>query len=233
MLRYLMISGGEGMLDYIINLLLCLPIMFLSLSLHETAHGFAAYKLGDPTAKNLGRLTLNPIKHLDPIGFLCMILAGFGWAKPVPINTRNFKKPRRDITLTSVAGPVSNLFLALIFVVIYRFAEGPLSKEIYTAATISGDFSGKLAIYALTLIFLAIRLNINLAVFNLLPIPPLDGSKILYMFLPPKVYFKIAPYERYISIGFMILLATGVIYPVIDTVSDFIATLMFKLLGIM
>ena len=233
MLRYLMLSGGEGMLDYIISLLLCLPIMFLSLSLHETAHGFAAYKLGDPTARNLGRLTLNPIKHLDPIGFLCMILAGFGWAKPVPINTRNFKKPRRDIALTSVAGPVSNLILAFIFVIIYQFTEGPLSKVIYSAATISGDFSGKLALYALTLLFLAIRLNINLAVFNLLPIPPLDGSKILYMFLPPKVYFKIAPYERYISIGFMILLATGVISPVIGTVSDFIATLMFKLLGIM
>lgn len=232
MLRYLMISGGEGMIDYIISLLLCLPIMFLSLSLHETAHGFAAYKLGDPTARNLGRLTLNPIKHLDPIGFLCMILAGFGWAKPVPINTRNFKKPRRDIALTSVAGPLSNLILAFVFVIIYRFADEPLTRIIYTADTISGGFSGRLAIYALTLLFLAIRLNINLAVFNLLPIPPLDGSKILYMFLPTKVYFKIAPYERYISIGFMLLLATGVIYPVIDTVTGSISTFMFRLVGL-
>ena len=217
----------------ITSLILSLPVILLALSVHEAAHGFVAYKLGDPTARNLGRLTLNPIKHLDPIGFLCMILAAFGWAKPEPINTTNYKKPRRDIALTSVAGPVSNLILAFIFVIIYRFTEGPLSKVIYSAATISGDFSGKLALYALTLLFLAIRLNINLAVFNLLPIPPLDGSKILYMFLPPKVYFKIAPYERYISIGFMILLATGVISPVIGTVSDFIATLMFKLLGIM
>lgn len=233
MLRYLMTSGGEGIMDYIISLLLCLPIMFLSLSLHETAHGFAAYKLGDPTAKNLGRLTLNPIKHLDPIGFLCMILAGFGWAKPVPINTRNFKKPRRDIALTSIAGPLSNLILAFIFIIIFRFAEEPLARMIYSSNMIAGRFPERLAYYAYVLLYLAIQLNINLAVFNLLPIPPLDGSKILYMFLPPKVYFKIAPYERYISLGFMLLLATGVIYPVIETVSGFITTHLFKLVGLM
>ena len=115
MLRYLIVNGGSGSSNYIVSFLLCLPVMFLSLSLHETAHGFAAYKLGDPTAKNLGRLTLNPFKHLDPIGFLCMMLAGFGWAKPVPINSRNFKKPRRDIAISSIAGPVSNLLLAFVF----------------------------------------------------------------------------------------------------------------------
>jgi Zn-dependent protease len=232
MLRYLIVNGGSGSSAYIVSFLLCLPVMFLSLSLHETAHGFAAYKLGDPTAKNLGRLTLNPFKHLDPIGFLCMMLAGFGWAKPVPINSRNFKKPRRDIAISSIAGPVSNLLLAFVFAIAYRIVDEPLARIIYTADTISGGTAGRLAMYALTIIFLAIRLNINLAVFNLLPIPPLDGSKILYMFLPPKVYFKIAPYERYISIGFMLLLVTGVIYPVIETVSGYIATFMFKLVGL-
>ena len=233
MLRYLITSGGEGIMDYIISLLLCLPIMLLSLSLHETAHGFAAYKLGDPTAKNMGRLTLNPIKHLDPIGFLCMILAGFGWAKPVPVNSRNFKKPRRDIALTSIAGPLSNLILAFIFVIIFRFTEEPLARMIYSSNMIAGRFSARLAYYTYVLLYIAIQLNINLAVFNLLPIPPLDGSKLLYMFLPPKVYFKIAPYERYISLGFMLLLATGVIYPVIETVSGFITNNMFKLVGLM
>ena len=232
MLRYLIVNGGSGSSNYIVSFLLCLPVMFLSLSLHETAHGFAAYKLGDPTAKNLGRLTLNPFKHLDPIGFLCMMLAGFGWAKPVPINSRNFKKPRRDIAISSIAGPVSNLLLAFVFAIAYRIVDEPLSRIVYTADTISGGAAGRLAMYTLSLIFLAIRLNINLAVFNLLPIPPLDGSKILYMFLPPKVYFKIAPYERYISIGFMLLLVTGVIYPVIEIVSGYIATFMFKLVGL-
>ena len=105
---------------FIISLLLSLPIVLLSLSVHETAHGYAAMKLGDPTARNLGRLTLNPAKHIDPIGFICMVLFGFGWAKPVPINTRYFKNPKRDMALTGLAGPVSNLLLALLFAILLR-----------------------------------------------------------------------------------------------------------------
>ena len=221
MFRYLLLSEGGDIGSYIIQLLLCLPIIFFSLSLHETAHGFVAYKLGDPTARNLGRLTLNPLKHLDPIGFICMLLAGFGWAKPVPIETRNFKKPRRDIALTSVAGPLSNLLLAFVLVIIYRLSFQALS-------TVSGKFA-ILAYYAYVFIILGIQMNITLAVFNLLPIPPLDGSKILYMFLPTRIYFKIAPYERYISIAFMILLALGVISPLLSTVTDFIVNLMLKI----
>ena len=155
-----------------------------------------------------------------------MLLAGFGWAKPVPIETRNFKKPRRDIALTSVAGPVSNLLLALIFVVIYRLSYIPLASMIISNA---GSTLALLADYALIFLSLAIFMNINLAIFNLLPIPPLDGSKILYMFLPTRIYFEIAPYERYISIVFMILLATGVISPLLSTVTNFIVNLMMKI----
>ena len=232
MLRYLATYGASGFADYIIYLLLTLPIIFLSLSLHETAHGFMAYKLGDPTAKNMGRLTLNPLKHLDPIGFLCMLLAGFGWAKPVPINSRYFKKPRRDIALSSVAGPVSNLLLAFAFVVILRIIYEPLMRQIYSVAMISGAISAQIAYYIWVFICLAIRLNITLAVFNLLPIPPLDGSKILYMFLPPKVYFKIAPYERHISIVFMLLLITGVMSPLLQTVTGYIESGMFFIVGL-
>ena len=114
-----LLSGGDPK-QFIITLLLRLPIVLLMLSVHETAHGYVAYKLGDPTAKNLGRLTLNPIKHLDPIGFISMILFGIGWANPVPINTRNFKNPRRDMALSGAAGPVSNLLLALIFAILLR-----------------------------------------------------------------------------------------------------------------
>ena len=108
--------------DFLIELLLSLPIIFLIISVHETAHGYVAYKLGDPTAKNLGRLTLNPLKHLDPLGFASMVLVGYGWANPVPINTRYFKKPRRDMALTGAAGPLSNLLLAIVFAVLLRLS---------------------------------------------------------------------------------------------------------------
>lgn len=231
MLRYLLISDGS-ITEYIVQLLLCLPIIFLSLSLHETAHGFIAYKLGDPTARNLGRLTLNPLKHLDPIGFACMILAGFGWAKPVPINTRNFKKPRRDIALSSVAGPASNLILAFVFVIILRFTAEPLLTN-----AVHAELAGNAAIadmwwYLYVFIYLAAQMNVTLAVFNLLPIPPLDGSKILFMFLPPKIYFKIAPYERYISLIFTVLLVTGIVSPVLGTITDYIMQGMFFIVGL-
>ena len=121
MLDYLITGDGDWR-TYAIHLLLSLPIILFALSLHETAHGFVASRLGDPTAKNLGRLTLNPLKHLDPIGFICMLLFGFGWAHPVPINSRYFKKPRRDIALTSLAGPVSNLLAAVCFALLYGIA---------------------------------------------------------------------------------------------------------------
>ena len=232
MLRHLIISGGSDIKSYIIQLLLSLPIILLALSLHETAHGYVAYKLGDPTARNLGRLTLNPVKHLDPIGFLCMLLAGFGWANPVPINSRNFKNPRRDIALTSIAGPVSNLLLAFIFVIIFRFSYEPIMTNSMRAMLTGNTFLSNALQYTYIFIYLAIQMNITLAVFNLLPIPPLDGSKILYMFLPPKTYFKIAPYERYISIAFMLLLLTGIISPLLSTVTEYIMNGMFFVVGL-
>ena len=232
MLRHLMLSGGSDIRSYIIQLLLSLPIILLALSLHETAHGYVAYKLGDPTARNLGRLTLNPVKHLDPIGFLCMLLAGFGWANPVPINSRNFKNPRRDIALTSIAGPVSNLILAFIFVVIFRFSYEPIMMNMFNAQLTGNTFLADVLQYTYIFIYLAIQMNITLAVFNLLPIPPLDGSKILYTFLPPKTYFKIAPYERYISLAFMLLLLTGFISPLLSTVTEYIMNGMFFVVGL-
>ena len=122
MFRYLITNGSDGIKSYLISLLLSLPIILLSLSMHEMAHAWAASKLGDPTAKNLGRLTLNPMKHLNLPGFLCMLLFGFGWANPVPVNSRYFKKPRRDMALTAIAGPLSNLLLGFIFVSLYELS---------------------------------------------------------------------------------------------------------------
>ncbi|MBQ7384694.1 MAG: site-2 protease family protein [Clostridia bacterium] len=212
------------MRSFIIQLLLSLPIVLLSLSLHEMAHGYVADKLGDPTAKNLGRLTLNPIKHLDPIGFICMLLFGFGWAKAVPINTRYFKKPRRDMAISAAAGPISNVILAFIFAI--------LLKIFYLLLPSLPLNNSELIFIIYLFLTLGIRLNITLAVFNLLPVPPLDGSRILYVFLPPKYYFGVMKYERYISLGIMLLLLLGVLDPVLNFVSGGIMNLIFLVLGI-
>ena len=200
----------------IAQLLLTLPIVFLSLSVHETAHGYVAYKLGDPTARNLGRLTLNPIKHLDLFGTLCMVLFGFGWAKPVPINTRYFKKPKRDMALTGMAGPISNLLLAVGFALVLKLVIYIFNFVPETA------FTADLLYWTWVFLSLGVQLNVTLMVFNLLPIPPLDGSRLLFAFLPTKAYFKMMQYERYIYIVFLVLLAIGVLDAPISFLSDLV-----------
>ena len=204
MLNYLLAGDGDWR-SYVIQLLLSLPIILFALSLHETAHGFIASKLGDPTAKNLGRLTVNPFKHLDPLGFLSMVLFGFGWAHPVPINSRYFKKPRRDIALTALAGPVSNLIAAAVFAVLYGLGiflfEVALIKGLITSVTVS-----TLMTYFLYFLYYGISLNVTLALFNLIPVPPLDGSRIVCAFLPPLAVQKYMKYERFLSLGLLALL---------------------------
>ena len=193
--------GGGDLQSYLISLLLSLPIALLALSLHETAHGFAAWKLGDPTARSLGRLTLNPLKHLNPFGTLCMIVAGFGWANPVPINSRYFKKPRRDIALTALAGPVSNVLLSLVFLLLLRFVAYGWLWQMPDISELQSNL-----IYFFTLIlYRGVSMNLSLAIFNLIPFPPLDGSKILGELLPFKLRYQYYNLERY-SVFFFIAL---------------------------
>ena len=192
--------------------LLSLPMVLLALSVHETAHGYAAYKLGDPTARSLGRLTLNPLKHIDPIGFICMLLFHFGWAKPVPINTRYFKKPRLGMAITAAAGPISNILLAVILAGLLRLevllADVLCSEDIVTFIMGGTEISAVFKIFSALayMLYIGIILNLGLAVFNMLPFPPLDGSRIFYLFLPVNWYFTVMKYERYIMIALLVAL---------------------------
>lgn len=170
--------------------------IFLCLTVHETCHGLAAYALGDPTAKSLHRLSLNPLRHIDWVGLAMMFAVGFGWAKPVPVDMRYFKNPKRGMAVTALAGPLSNFVLAALLIA--------ASKVIYLYAPY-GTFWNGLFTFCL---YTAAPLSVGLGLFNLLPVPPLDGSKVLGAFLPDQAYYRLMRYERY---GMIVLLALSFI----------------------
>jgi len=174
----------------------------ICITIHELAHGLAAYKLGDTTAKDMGRLTLNPIKHIDPLGLLMMLLIGFGWAKPVPVDIRNFKHPKWYMAVTAIAGPVSNIILAAVVLFILGLTTTSLGI-ITNPATGQMYYTTETGLMIYSIISGMVFLSVALAVFNMLPIPPLDGSKVLFSLLPEHLYFKLMRYERY---GIILLL---------------------------
>lgn len=215
------LATGASLQDVLPGILFTIVVVLISLSIHEMSHAYAAYKMGDPTARNAGRLTMNPAKHLDPIGTLSMMLFGFGWAKPVPVNSRYFHKPRKGIIVTSVAGPLSNLLLSFVALLVFALMGTFLSVPYSIGA--GSSFADKLLYFTLLFLWYLHSLNLSLAIFNLLPIPPLDGSKILFMLLPPKTYFFVARYERYISLVLMILLFTGFLSTPLSFICDLIS----------
>ena len=230
------------MFDRLPLMILALPAILLSLSVHEAAHGFAAYKLGDPTAKNLGRLTLNPLKHINLFGFVAMLFFNVGWANPVPINSRNFKNSRKGMAISAAAGPLSNLCLAIIFTVLLRLVLIPLgSISAGHYLTIGNKYwidealhqNATFTILSLlaVMLYLGISLNLNLMFFNLIPLPPLDGSRIAYIFLPTDLYFKVMQYERYIMIAFIVLLASGIVSLPLGFLTGKITDLFYTLTG--
>lgn len=194
---------------YLLNILLSIIPALVCITLHELSHGFVAYKLGDDTAKNAGRLTLNPIKHLDIMGLIMMVVFHFGWAKPVPVNMYKFKDPKRGMAITALAGPVSNILITIVFLFIYGLLYIPLQLS-------------DVGQYILQMIMITAYISLGLAVFNFIPVPPLDGSKVLFSLMSDEKYYKLMRYERYGTIIMILLVATGVLGKPLDTAVEWL-----------
>lgn len=197
--------------SYLTDMVIAIIPALICITFHETCHGMTAYLLGDPTAKRAGRLSLNPVKHIDWMGLAMMVVFQFGWAKPVPVNMMYFKNPKRGMALTALAGPASNVLLTVVMLALY----GPL--YIFTAM----GYGGSVLATVTRMVSTTAYLSMALAVFNLLPVPPLDGSKILYSVLSDKNYMKLMIYERYGMILMLILVSTGILSTPLSHVTQF------------
>jgi Zn-dependent protease len=199
--------------DYIYQILSRVLVVLLLLPVHEFAHAYVAYKFGDNTANYSGRLTLNPLSHLDPVGTPLLVLTGYGWAKAVPINPRNFKDRKLGTGLTALAGPVSNILMSYILLLILR-----LFYLIIPHINLNEQAIG----VVISIITQMAWISVVLAVFNMIPLPPLDGSKVAFMLLPYKWYFKVLQYERYVYIALAVVMFSGILSTPISYVSNFI-----------
>jgi Zn-dependent protease len=208
--------------DFITELIILAPPLLFALTFHEFAHGFIAYRLGDPTARDAGRLTLNPLKHLDPLGTIAFFFIKFGWAKPVPVNPRYFQNPKKDMLWVALAGPVTNLALAVISAI--------LTKAIWTLASILPYSSAAEAILVPlnSMLIASVWINLVLCIFNFLPIPPLDGSRILMGLLPNNLALSYMRIERFGFIIILVLAFSGILSKVIVPIISFANSLLLS-----
>jgi len=208
--------------NFITQLIILAPPLLLALTVHEFAHGYVAYRLGDPTAKNLGRLTLNPLKHLDPIGTIAFFFIKFGWAKPVPVNPSYFKNPKKDMLWVALAGPATNLGLAVISAIVTKFIWALASMLPYSA------LAEAILVPLNGMLIASVWINLVLCIFNFLPIPPLDGSRILTGILPNDLARSYLQVERYGFIIILVLAFSGVLSKVILPVISFANNLLLS-----
>ena len=201
--------------SYLVSMLTAVIPALICITLHEVSHGYVAHLMGDNTAKDAGRLSLNPIKHIDIMGLLMMVIFKVGWAKPVPINMYNFKNPKRGMAVTALAGPVSNLLIAIIFLFLYGILYLPMNSGSAFVQEI------------LSMVETTAYLSIGLAVFNIIPIPPLDGSKVLFSVLSDNNYYKLMRYERYGMLALLVLVSTGVLGKPLDSAITYVYDKMF------
>lgn len=194
-------------------------IIFLVLPIHECAHAWAAHKMGDETAAYSGRLTLNPLAHIDILGALCLLITGFGWAKPVPINPLKFKKQRFGIAITAAAGPLSNLAVSFIAMIIYRIVLSLPGGSGYFLSS-AGDITGGFVILYILQFFILV--NIGLAIFNLIPIPPLDGSKIISYFTSAKLDRWIYEHQLIVNSVFFAVIITGILSKPLNIIGGYV-----------
>lgn len=201
----------ESIIEFIKNKSLILPGILIAITFHELAHGYSAYLLGDSTAKNQGRLSLNPLRHIDIVGFIFLLTVGFGWAKPVPINSYNFKNRKLGTIIVSIAGPATNFMLAIIGIIIFSLTAN--SSELI-----------------LRIVYTMIFYNVILGVFNLIPLPPLDGSKIIASLLPTKYEFMFYKYEKYLYFLLILLMISNGVEIILEPVITFTNNIIFKVL---